>query len=260
MSCADWPVTWPCDTSERSSADVATALAAATTVLDELTGHQFGICTVKIRPCRAECRDGGSWAVGWPTWPDYWTSWGAVGVDAWLAIATCGSCSGGNCSCTFVPELVLPAPVVDVVEVKVDGAVLVTGAYRLDDGNRLVRLDGSDWPRCNDLLRTDAQTGTWSVTARFGRAVPAVGQLALGELACELLRALRGEDCRLPAGISQLTRQGVTITIPDVTDRLTKGLTGLYVVDMFITAVNPGRVRNRARTFAVDHRPTRVTG
>lgn len=260
MTCDPWPVVWPCDTSEVASDQLDTALAAATTILDGLSGQQFGTCTVKLRPCRAECRDGASWELGWPVWPDYWTTWGTVGVDAWLALATCGSCGGGGCSCTFVPELLLPAPVVRVTEVRVDGAVLVTGAYRLDDGHRLVRLDGSDWPCCNDLLRTDAQTGTWSVTAVFGQEVPAIGQLAVGELACDLLRALRGEDCRLPRGITQLARQGVTITIPDVTDRLNDGLTGLYTTDLFIRTVNPGRVAARARTYSVDRAPTRVTG
>ena len=53
---------------------------------------------------------------------------------------TCGSCAGG-CSCTPVSEVRLPAPVNTIVEVKIDGTPLVSGAYRVDN-NRLLVQDG----------------------------------------------------------------------------------------------------------------------
>jgi hypothetical protein len=146
----------------------------------------------------------------------------------------------------------LPGPIESITEVRVDGAVLVTGAYRLDGHDLLVRLDGGAWPRCNDLAQDDTHVGTWSVTAVMGRPVPTIGQLALGELACEFLKALGGEDCRLPRHITQLARQGVTISFPSFTENLGKGLLGLYLTDIFIRSVNPLGLRSRARTYRVD--------
>src|SRR5690606_39649442 len=127
---------------------------------------------------------------------------------------TCGSCS--DCACGTVSEALLPAPVHSIVEVKVDGTPLVTGAYRVDNNRLLVRTDGGRWPRCNDLTRADSEPGTWSVTARVGEEPPEGAALAMGELACEIAQAADGQDCRLPAGVQQLVRQGVTISYPDV--------------------------------------------
>jgi hypothetical protein len=154
-----------------------------------------------------------------------------------------------------VSEARLPDAVSSIIQVKVDGGVVPTGSYRVDDNRLLVRTDGQHWPRCNDLSKDDTQTGTWSVTAAYGQEVPEPGQLAAGELACEILKAMRGEDCRLPAGVTQLVRQGVTISIPDFGDILMKGRTGLYLCDMFIMSENPGHLRQRARVYNID-RPT----
>jgi hypothetical protein len=147
-----------------------------------------------------------------------------------------------------------------IVSVKMDGTPLVTGAYRLDETRILVRTDGQDWPRCNDLTKDDTQAGTWSVTAVGGEPVPTGGQLAAGELGCEILKAMRGEDCRLPAGVTQLVRQGVTISIPDFGDILMHGRTGLYLCDMFIMSENPNHLQQRGRAYSVDRPRMRRQG
>ncbi|MFC8423938.1 hypothetical protein ACFUN7_24185 [Streptomyces sp. NPDC057236] len=171
---------------------------------------------------------------------------------------TCGSCS--DCACSVVSEALLPAPVHSVVEVKVDGTPLVTGAYRVDNNRLLVRTDGGRWPRCNDLSRADTEEGTWSVTALFGEEPPEGAALAMGELACQFAKAASGEDCRLPAGVQQLVRQGVTISFPDVGELFEKGRTGLYLVDAFIATWNPNHLRSRSRVYRVDRPTVRRTG
>jgi hypothetical protein len=147
---------------------------------------------------------------------------------------------------------VLPAPVNEIIEVKVDGAPLVTGAYRVDDNRMLVRVDGESWPHCNDLTKADTEVGTWSVTFTVGQPVPEGGKWAVGELACQLIRAKNGEDCRLPRTVSRLVRQGVTIEFPDMIDLFKNGLTGLYLVDLFVKSVNPAGLVQRSRTYSVD--------
>jgi hypothetical protein len=255
--CESWPVTWVCDVSCESPTVTAQAVELATEVVWALTGRQFGLCTVTLRPCRRECTD-------FP-WPDGgYSQWAG---SSWLSPAlisgqwfnvVCGRCTRG-CSCSNVSEILLPAPVHDIIQVKIDGVIVTGSDYRLDDNRILVLLDG-DWPTCNDLSLPDTEPNTWSVTARYGLEVPAGGAWAVGELACELVRAHNGEDCRLPRNVTQLVRQGVTIQFPNVIELLNEGLTGLYLVDQFVNTWNPSHLRRRSGVYSVDQSPHRRAG
>jgi hypothetical protein len=245
--CEDWPVIWPCSLDTASPPVSGTALRIATQVVWAVSGRQFGYCDVTLRPCRRECLDV-RWAFG-----EAVTSptggggpWPYLYAGRWYNL-TCGGC-GGECSCPALSEVVLPSPVDRVDLVMLDGSPMPTGSYAVHDQRLLVRTDGSTWPTCQDLARPDTEPDTWSVSLRVGRDVPELGQLAVGEVACEVLRALKGEDCRLPARVTQLARQGVSITLPDVGD----GLLGLPWTDRFITSYNPGKNARRARVYRVD--------
>lgn len=260
--CADWPVRWICDVSTVSPDITGSAVRVATEVLWALTGRQFGLCQVTLRPCRRECGD--------DYWNPYFTQFGVVGIGSGFAQPAliggqwfnlmCGSCTGNTCSCSSISEVKLPAPVHRIVEVKIDGAPLVTGSYRVDDNRLLVRTDGDDWPRCNDLNKSDTEVGTWSVTAEYGQLVPEGGAWAVGELACELINAINGEDCRLPRQVTQLARQGVTITFPSLTELFTNRQTGLYLVDLFIATWNPNKLSRRSGVYSVDGALSRRAG
>lgn len=259
-ACQSWTPTWVCDVSCESPVVTAEVVAAATDVVWALSGRQFGLCEVTLRPCRQDCTSF-PWpgdSLSWLPWPG--TQWVSPALIAgqWFNVI-CGRCVSG-CSCSSLSEILLPAPVHRIIEVKVDGSPLVTGAYRLDDARRLVRTDGSEWPTCNDLNLTDNQPGTWSVTAEYGRDVPELGRMAVGELACQLLRARNGEDCLLPANVTQLVRQGVTIQMPNVTELLRDNMTSLYLVNLFITTYNPNRLRRRSSVYGIDGTPPRRVG
>lgn len=255
--CEDWPVEWTCDVSAVSPALTGYAVSMATRTLWALSGRRYGLCTVTHRPCRQDCYD--TWPWGWSEW-DLSTLGTSVwsGYRYWLPL-TCGSC-GAGCSCTSVSEVELPARVDHIVQVKVDGTPLVTGAYRVDDERTLVRTDGGQWPYCNNLNEDDTQPGTWSVTAAYGAAVPESARLAMGELACEIVKAGQGQDCRLPPGVVSLARQGVTIQFPDIGQLMKDGRTGLYLVDMFLAVENPDGLKQRARFYSIDSPPPRRAG
>lgn len=250
--CAPWDTYWTCDITTASPALTGYAVSMATRALWALSGRRFGTCTVTLRPCRTDCYD---------TWPWGWNEWDGRGLGSfvssdyryWFPLG-CGSCSSG-CSCSSVSEALLPNPVNSIVQVKVDGTPLVTGAYRVDNNRILVRTDGLSWPYCNDLSKADTQVGTWSVTAAYGEDVPASARMAMGELACEIIKAGQGQDCRLPPGVTSLVRQGVSIQYPDVGQLLKEGRTGLYLTDLFLSAENPDGLKQRARVYRVD-RPT----
>jgi hypothetical protein len=247
---ASWPCTWPCDVSSESPTVTGNAVVFASEVLWSLSGQRFGFTTVKLRPSRDLPLD--------TPYPDAWMSWpgtqppplGATGSGGYFDWILPMICTGRQ-------ELKLPSPVHAIIEVRVDGTPLVTGAYRLDAAHLLVRVDGSTWPVTNDTRLPDTAVGTWSVTAQYGESVPSGAALAVGELACEFIRGLNGQDCRLPRGVTQLSRQGVTISLPDVSTMFDKGLTGLFFADMFIKAWNPKGLRTRARTYSVDRTPFR---
>lgn len=255
--CASWDAVWTCDVSCESPTVTAQAVELATEVVWALSGRQFGLCEVTLRPCRRECTDFPWPSGGYSEWAG--TTWisPALISGQWFNVI-CGRCTRG-CSCSSISEVLLPAPVHDVVQVKIDGVVVTGSDYRLDDNRILVLLNG-DWPTCNDLALADTEPNTWSVTARYGLEVPAGGAWAVGELACELIRARNGEDCRLPRNVTQLVRQGVTIQFPDVRELMREGLTGLYLVDQFVTTWNPSHLRRRSGTYSVDQPPARRAG
>lgn len=127
-------------------------------------------------------------------------------------------------------------PVVDVAAVAIDGEPLVAGVdFQLVDRRYLRRLAGRSWP-CSGIV----------VTFSWGRQPTAMGVRAAGALACELLALDSGGDCRLPERVTSVTRQGVSAIILDPMAFLDKGKTGLYVVDLFLSAVNPGRLMRAA--------------
>ena len=259
--CQDWPVAWSCDASVSTASPEVTGMAVgmATRILWALSGRQYGACPVVLRPCRESCFD--RWPSAHPlTYP--WSSWGGTpsnwDASYWFS-AGCGTCTG-SCDCGEVPQVELPARTSSVSQVLVDGAVLDPSAYRLDNHRILVRTDGYRWPRCNNLRLADTQSGTWSVTANVGVDVPDSAAMPMGELACQILRARAGEECRLPMQVQSLVRQGVTVTFPDINAAMESGRTGLYLTDLWLAAVNPNRLPARSRTYRVDGPKPRVAG
>lgn len=254
MACDPWPITWACDIDCLSPATTGTAATIAGELLWTLSGRQFGLCDVTWRPCRRDCTD------PWPFYgrggSDYSYPLPALIGGLWFNL-TCGSC-GDTCSCTELSEVVLPSPVQSITSVIIDDVPLVTGAYRVDNQRLLVRTDGGRFPYCNNLAKNTG-VGTWSVTARHGSPVPTAGALAAGELACELAKALNNETCRLPRGVTSVARQGITINYANVTDLLSQGLTGLYLVDQFLRAYNPHGLTERASVYNIDAPPPRIT-
>lgn len=251
--CDGWTPTFTCDLPVGSEAVSGTALSIASEILYGLSGRQFGICEVTLRPCRKDCY-GDTWPItlgtsfnGGGTYPTP-----VLYAGEWYNI-TCGSCSGG-CSCARLSEVALPAPIHAVTEVKIDGDILTADVdYRVDSNRLLVRLGGEEWPLCNDLNLADTEDGTWSVTYQYGQPLPELGKLALGVLVDEFSKALLcSADCKLPKPVQSITRQGVSITFLDPNEVFQAGRTGLYTPDLFITVYNPHARTSPSRVYDID--------
>lgn len=247
----EWCIRECCDPSQPIPEDVAGwSQQMAKEILYDLSGRQFGVCIAVERPCPSRPCDG--YGVGY--------NLDVVGTQQGWSLVTqhCG-CARRSCECRDRPTVRLARrPIVEVLEVKIDGAILDPSHYALartphGRGMRvLARTDGAPWPSCNDRFAPDTETGVWSITYKYGNPVPTGGQIAAGILACELAKACLGDDtCRLPQRIQTRSVNGQTVGFLDKLDVIKDGRTGIAEIDQWLVAVNPAGLRRRAKVFAV---------
>jgi len=225
--------------------DRATGYAQAT--FSMLTGYRVGGCAVSVRPCRQSCVP--------PTYLDYPLASRSVAGGMtpftmggrWFN-AVCG-CGQQGCSCTQVCDLRLPGEVATVDEVRLDGVVVDPALYRLDGINTLTSL-GECWPLCQNMLAADDEPGAFVVTYTPGPTPDGLDAFAIGLLACEYSKACRGLKCRLPSGVTTVTRQGVTLNLD--TGAFPGGYTGIAEVDARIRWWNPYGLKTPSTVWSPD--------
>src|SRR5690606_37078866 len=77
------------------------------------------------------------------------------------------------------------------------------------------------------------------VTYCVGRKIPEALAIATAILACEYAKGRTGGDCRLPAEMTWLSRQGLEVEVEPANPD--EGLTGINEVDAVVRALNPSR-------------------
>lgn len=252
-----WPIDPACFDDEWALLDPtvqARATALASSTLYRLTGYQVGGCPIVVRPCKRGCAG---------SWPSYATTYGFSGMSRsfwptnWngVWINSCG-CST-DCSCTVLCEVTLPEPVGEVYAVNLGGTVVPETDYRVD-GARLVYTGSGDcpWPTCQDLAAPIGDPDTFSVEYLNSYPVDALGAYAAGVLAREYAKACTGAKCRLPATVTSVTRQGVSMEIAG--GAFPDGFTGIREVDAYIALYNPKAIRQRATVWSPDIKSPRV--
>lgn len=241
---------WGCVASAEEIAELdpivkARAERLAWASLQRLTGFRLELCPTVVRPCAIRCSP---WGIGIERVGAYDTFSPYIRNGVWYN--ACG-CQTMSCGCTEIQELILPAQEVSgPVVVTINGAVLDPSAYRVDDGNRLVRQDGERWPLCQDMnLPLGDPTGpTFSVSFYAGLGPDENLDMAAGILAKEWYRACQGQDCRLPSTATEVTRQGVSFRIPS----FDTGTSGIREVDNIVASYNPHHLKTRSRVVSVD--------
>lgn len=243
--CAPWPIDAACafgiDPDEETRPDDQVfAVKLASEILWRFTAGIYGPCPVTVRPCRKSCGQGT---------PGFFPH---LIAGTWVNVV-CGCDGADTCSCNTVSKVLLPGPVAEITEVKVDGEILTPeGHYVVQNKNFLVRQGGT-WPTCQDMAKDDDQPGTWSVTYKRGRPVPDGGKRAVAELASEFLKACaEDEECQLPARVQTLTREGVAMSLLDDFDYLDKGRTSIGTIDLWLSAVNPDGRRSPSTVWSPD--------
>lgn len=199
---------------QEGAADIAAA------ILWYGTGGQFDLCPLVYRPC-VSC------VCGCGEWSAY--------ID--LNGVWRNGCRNCNDLCCGVEEVILPTAAYSVTQVLVDGAALDASNYRLDNRRRLVRTDGLTWPHCQDMREPTTEPLTFSVEYTQSR-LDAAGLHAYGTLANEILKSqISDATCRLPQGITTVSREGITIDFDVLGELATR--TGLIEVDLWLRMVNP---------------------
>jgi hypothetical protein len=176
-------------------------------------------------------------------------------IEGGIWVNSCGCLA--ECGCETLCEITLPGPVGRVDAVQVADVTLDPTDYRVD-GTRLVWTGSGDcpWPTCQDLAAPVGAPDTFAVTYLNGYSVDSLGAYAAGILAMEYAKACTGQKCRLPLGVTTVSRQGVTF---DVTSgAFPGGMTGIREVDTFIALWNPEPIRQGAKVWSPDLRLPRV--
>jgi hypothetical protein len=123
----------------------------------------------------------------------------------------------------------------------------LTLAERLgfDAGDRVVVVHADDIGMCHA-----ANLGAFQ-TLREGPAT--CGSIMVPcpwfQEAAEFAKACNGEKCRLPTAVSAISRQGVSMQLPQ---RMFDYGTGIREVDAFIHAINPNGHKIRPRIYSPD--------
>lgn len=133
-------------------------------------------------------------------------------------------------------------PVRKILSLSVAGSVIPSANYSLRNGSDLVIHGATGLSLCDNP----------EVTYKYGVRPPSDGVLAAIDLANELTKAYNGLPCNLPSNVVSVQKQGVNIEMFDPADFLDKGRIGLYSVDLFLAAANPGRAKKPARVFSPD--------
>jgi hypothetical protein len=230
-------------------------LRYAVEVVHGFSGRQFGMCPRTYRPCRDRCQETAGGRLLEPYILD----------GEWFN-APCQICVT-DCSCTQICEVTLPGPVQRVLEVRIDGQVVDPADYRVDNKRKLVAQNGLCWPVCQDMTLPAGQVGTWTVTVLRGKPVPEMGLFVAGLLACELVKACTpatAGECRLPANVKSVVREGVSLDLEPFVVGGTDGnpafgRTGIPEVDLWLTMVNPNKTTTRSRAYSPDRRRPRRT-
>lgn len=245
----------PTPEEQLAEQQIEVALGLAWTTLQVLTAYQLAICPISVRPCRKQCAFGTYFIApvfGGPMTAPFWPS---VSNGVWTNI-WCGH--SGECGCTRIREVKLIGPVGGIESVMIDGEVIDPSAYRVDDGHKLVRQDGQEWPVCQDMNAPAGEDNTFVITYYHGAVDDITVRWAAGILADEYLKAVLGDDdCRLPAGTTNVVRQGVSFELQ--TDLFENGITGIREVDAVIRRFNPYIQRMPSSIYSLDRKGPRVT-
>jgi hypothetical protein len=254
-----WPIDTSCIPEDWETFDEAVrayAVSLASSSLHTLTAGRVGGCPIVLRPCKKQsaCLP----AYGDVTGPYNWMSPGIRADGLWINSCGCMSACGHGSMC----EIRLPAPVGEILSIKIDGMEQTLTNFRVDNGNLLVYQGGGDcvFPSDQDQRLPDTEVGTWSVTYYNSLPVDLLAARAAAKMAYEFAVACAGnfKKCRLPASVTAIVRTGVTMELAQ--GIWPNGFVGIEEIDAWLATVNPHQRKSQTRIYSPDIAPDRIQG
>lgn len=205
-------------------------------------------------------RGAGSWNPAmWPVGTGGWgipTGW--LDTNGWGFCGCGGSPLARRTECCGGPSQVALGhyPVNSITEVLVNGNVVPDDEYLIQDQRWLVRTPAPGdtnrphWPYTQRVDLPATEDHTFQVSANVGGIVPMAGVRAAVDLGCAIAEERCSGDCALPPGVTQVTREGVSVAIVRPTEDVIDALPSS--VRLFLNSVNPGGLRRRPRVFSPD--------
>jgi hypothetical protein len=225
MDCDLWPVptegdcvngcTIPADT-DADLLEAASVLAG--TILRTLSGNRVGLCEDVLRP-----------------------------------LSECGVCRG-YCSCGSgdrIRVLSSNGPVASVTEVTVDGDIIPAEEWRFYPSSQLLyRVPPDVWPTRDYKWADCGDPDTMCVEVQIGSTPDAWALAVHAELTCELLKSCTDQKCRIPRNATNVTGQGVTITLsPTELKQFIPSVAG------WVAAINPANATQPTKVYSPDMDP-----
>lgn len=224
-----------CTIADTSSAETKglKAINAATRWLNDMTGGRWGgPCTTFLRP-----------NVGDTTGmcdPLGWNRRGRQPIDLSLWVTM---------------------PIVEVIELRVDGVVVPRKWYYVRGGKLHASTGWEDddsplipWPVQNED-RQDGAVDTWDLTVLHGSGPPEPLLDAAAVLACEILKLVTNDEtCALPKTAVSISRDGMTMTFQPPRP----GRSGITFVDTQIDLYGPNGIGATPARMLDPADPTRV--
>lgn len=236
---------------------LANAITDASSLLWRKTGKRWpGVCVAEVRPpCGRRYAQFSA-----PVWgtvasdaaTDGWGEWAGFG-----AYCTCDRPLTRTCCCGGPSQVTLGrGPILEIIEVTVDGAVLDPACYRTDDYKWLIRLPDLDgtpasWPTWQRMDLPPTEADTWSVLFSYGGMPPPEGVRAAARLAGELALDRCGGACDLPANLSSASRENLQFTLAAIPDDAWEAMP--RSVRAFVATANPNNLQRSARLFSPDN-------
>lgn len=218
------------DLKEPSSPYAEYAIDSASMLLWALSGRKYSglSTTTEMYVCpQYETPLGCSW-TGDSTFVDH--NRGIVGHVL--------SILGSDSSSTRFP--LRHGPVREVLSVSINDEPINETQYYLENHRNLV------------INETVLACSGLEVEYRYGVEPPSMGKLAAIILADNIIKDLEGESCDLPQGVTSVTRQGMSFEIYNPQQFLDEGRLGIFIVDAFLSAVNPAKAKKKPKVFSAD--------
>jgi hypothetical protein len=123
-------------------------------------------------------------------------------------------------------------PIISISAVRIDGTVITPTKYALLGGQWFVpRSLPTPFFPYQDINVAKGAQNSWEIDITYGEEAPALGKIACEDLANELLKSCKGEECALPHGVTSVTRDGVTYSF----ESISSGYTNIQTVDFFLS-------------------------